>query len=66
MVEERTQIHNLMYLGRDHQTSASKLTNFLTQPHRYELDKTMKKFKNKTMNKVKNEAMNKVKNKSMN
>jgi hypothetical protein len=35
LVEERTSIHYIMYLGRDHRPSASKLTNFLTQSHRY-------------------------------
>jgi hypothetical protein len=39
LVKERTQIHiNTMYLGRDHWTSESKLTNFLTQSHRYKQD----------------------------
>ena len=38
LVEERTQIHYTMYLGTDHRPSASKLTNFLTQSHRYEQD----------------------------
>jgi hypothetical protein len=31
LVEEGTQIHYTMYLGRDHRPSASKLTNFPTQ-----------------------------------
>jgi hypothetical protein len=38
LVEEKTQICYTMYLGRDHRPSASKLTNFLTQTHRYEQD----------------------------
>jgi hypothetical protein len=37
-VEERTQIHYTIHLGRDHRPSASKLTNFLTQSHRSEQD----------------------------
>ena len=38
LVEERTQIHYTMYLGRHQRPSASKLTNFLTQSRRYERD----------------------------
>jgi hypothetical protein len=38
LVEESTQIYYTKYLGRDHRASASKLTNFLTQSHRYEQD----------------------------
>jgi hypothetical protein len=38
MVEERTQVHYTMHLGRDHRPSASKLTNFLTQSQRSEQD----------------------------
>jgi hypothetical protein len=38
LVEYRTQMHYTMYLERDHRPSAIKLTNFLTQSHRYEQD----------------------------
>jgi hypothetical protein len=38
LVEERTQIHYTMYLGRDHRPSTSKLTNFLKQSHWYVQD----------------------------
>jgi hypothetical protein len=38
LVEEITQIHYTIHLGRDHRPSASKLTNFLTQSHRSEQD----------------------------
>jgi hypothetical protein len=38
LVEERTPIHCMMYLGRDHRPSAGKLTNCLTQSHRSEQD----------------------------
>jgi hypothetical protein len=38
LVEERTQLHYTMYLGRDHRPSASKLTNFLTHSHRFKHD----------------------------
>jgi hypothetical protein len=38
LVEERTQIHYTMYLRRDHQPSAIKLTNFLAQSHWSEQD----------------------------
>jgi hypothetical protein len=38
LVEERSQIHSTMYLGRDHLPSASKLTNFLTHRDRLKRD----------------------------
>jgi hypothetical protein len=45
VVEEKTQIHYKMYLRRDHRPSASQLTNFLTQSHRYEQDSNRRGLK---------------------
>jgi hypothetical protein len=41
LVEERTQMHYTMYLGRDHRPSESKLTTVLTQSNRYEQDSNL-------------------------